>query len=153
MRLQMVADLRYPATRRLHLDSMDRIEKQVTLLAPMSRVWRAITDARELADWFGVNMEGGFAVGKAIPGILNIELDEAATMNHQRRIGVSSSKVRQPENGFVFCIVERIEAGRYFSFRWIPYGIDTDINVESEPTTVVNFYLKEIAEGTLLTIV
>ena len=62
------------------MDSMDKIEKQVTLPAPVSRVSRAITDAREVADRFGVNLEDGFAAGKAITGIFNIELDDAAIM-------------------------------------------------------------------------
>jgi hypothetical protein len=86
------------------MDLMDRIEKQVTLLAPVSRVWPAITDARAFADRFGVNLEGGFGVGKAITGTFNKELDEAAIMEHQRTIGVSPSKVRQPENGFGFAL-------------------------------------------------
>jgi len=52
-----------------------------------------------------------------------------------------------------FCTVERIEPQRYFSFRWIPYGIDAEADVANEPTTLVEFRLEPVAEGTLLTIV
>ena len=31
----------------------DRIEKQIELKAPVSRVWRALTDYREFGEWFG----------------------------------------------------------------------------------------------------
>ena len=36
----------------------DRIEKKVTLGAPRSRVWRAITTAQEFGAWFGVKLDG-----------------------------------------------------------------------------------------------
>jgi uncharacterized protein YndB with AHSA1/START domain len=30
----------------------DRIEKRIELKAPVSRVWRALTDYREFGEWF-----------------------------------------------------------------------------------------------------
>ena len=36
----------------------DRIEKRIELTAPVSRVWRALTDYREFGTWFKVNIEG-----------------------------------------------------------------------------------------------
>ena len=36
----------------------DRIEKQIELQAPVSRVWRALTDHREFGEWFRVKLEG-----------------------------------------------------------------------------------------------
>ncbi|HTM21447.1 MAG TPA: SRPBCC domain-containing protein, partial [Kofleriaceae bacterium] len=41
----------------------------------------------------------------------------------------------------------------YFSFRWIPYGIDAEADPEREPTTLVEFRLEPVGEGTQLTIV
>ena len=41
-----------------------RIEKQVTLRAPLARVWRAVSDAKEFGVWFGVSLEGPFVAGK-----------------------------------------------------------------------------------------
>jgi len=62
----------------------DRIEKVVTLRAPVSRVWRAITDATEFGRWFGVKLDGVFAPGKTITGTFDEGLaDEAALMEHQ----------------------------------------------------------------------
>lgn len=131
----------------------DKIEKQVSLNAPLARVWHAITDAGEFSRWFGVTLTGEFAVGQTITGSFNSEFDETAIMEQQRKLGVPPSRIRQPENGFVFCTVERIEPKCYFSFRWIPYGIDADIDPATEPTTLVEFHLKEVANGTRLTIV
>ena len=47
---------------------MDRIEKQVLLRAPRSRVWRALTDPRQFGEWFGVNVTGPFAPGRRVKG-------------------------------------------------------------------------------------
>ena len=46
----------------------DRIEKKVVLRAPRSRVWRAIANAEEFGEWFGVKLEGTFAEGATIRG-------------------------------------------------------------------------------------
>jgi uncharacterized protein YndB with AHSA1/START domain len=34
------------------------IEKQIELKAPLSRVWRALTDYREFGEWFRVKLDG-----------------------------------------------------------------------------------------------
>ena len=133
--------------------STDRIEKRVTLRAPVSRVWRAIADAQEFGRWFGFRLEGAFVEGKAIRGTFDGALDEAAIVDHQKSLGLRPSKVRLPGENAVFCTVERIQPEQYFSFRWIPYGIDAEADPENEPTTLVEFRLVEVAEGTVLTIV
>jgi uncharacterized protein YndB with AHSA1/START domain len=61
--------------------------------------------------------------------------------------------VKLPDKNTVFCTVERIEPEHYFSFRWIPYGIDAEADPQNEPTTLVEFRLEKVAEGTLLTII
>src|SRR4051812_40206530 len=50
------------------MSSTDRIQKQVRLKAPRSRVWRALTDAQEFGTWFRVKLETGFAVGQVACG-------------------------------------------------------------------------------------
>ena len=132
--------------------SYDKIEKRVTLRAPVSRVWRAISDAQEFGKWFGFELHGPFVEGKTITGTFEGKIDEAAIMEHQKQVGLKPSKVKLPPNNSVFCTVERIEPERYFSFRWIPYGIDAEIDPANEPTTLVEFRLEPIAEGTRLTI-
>jgi uncharacterized protein YndB with AHSA1/START domain len=131
----------------------DRIERQVLLRAPMSRVWRAIADAREFGRWFGVELSGEFAAGQTLTGTFGEELNEEAILEFQKKLGLPPSRVRRPEENMVFCTVERIEAPRYLSFRWIPYGVDAEIDPQTEPTTLVEFRLEQAAEGTLLTIV
>jgi len=130
----------------------DRIEKVVTLRAPVSRVWRAIADAREFGRWFGVALDGDFVAGEPIHGTFEMKIDEAALMARQAQLGVTPSKLRWPAPHAVFGTVERIEPERYFSFRWVPFGIDADADPEHEPTTLVEFQLEPVPEGTKLTI-
>lgn len=131
----------------------DRIEKQIVLRASPSRVWDAISDAEEFGSWFGVRLRGGFAPGRTVTGIFDAELDEGAIVAHQKRMGLTPSKVRMPEPNAVFCTVERVEPETYFSFRWIPYGIDAEADPDNEPTTLVEFTLEPVPEGTRVTIV
>jgi uncharacterized protein YndB with AHSA1/START domain len=133
--------------------STDRIEKQITLRAPVSRVWRAIADAQEFGRWFGFEITGSFAEGKSMKGVFQGKLDEAALIEHQKSLGLRPTKLKLPDENTSFCTVERIEPERYFSFRWIPYGIDAEADLENEPTTLVEFRLEAVGEGTLLTIV
>ena len=112
--------------------STDRIEKRVVLRAPRARVWRAITNAQEFGAWFRVNLEGAFAEGATIRGRITHPGYEHLTME---------------------VLVERIEPERYFSYRWHPYPIDPKKDYSVEPTTLVEFMLEEMDDGTAVTIV
>ena len=46
----------------------DRIEKRIEIDAPVSRVWRAITDHVEFGEWFRVKLEGPFVAGRVSRG-------------------------------------------------------------------------------------
>jgi uncharacterized protein YndB with AHSA1/START domain len=135
------------------MSSSDRIEKKVTLRAPVSRVWRALTDAQEFGQWFGVKLTGPFIAGKTITGVFDESLDEAAIMEFQKSRGIPPHAIKMPDRNAVFCTVLRIEPEHTFSFRWIPYGIDAAIDPQHEPTTLVEFHLEKVDDGTLLTIV
>jgi uncharacterized protein YndB with AHSA1/START domain len=135
------------------METFDRIEKRINLRAPLSRVWQAIANAREFGRWFGIDLEGEFVAGKPIIGTFSVALNEAAIRDYQRKLGLPPSNVKLPDKSIVFCTVERIEPEQYFSFRWIPYGIDADVDPESEPTTLVEFRLVKVEDGTVLTIV
>jgi uncharacterized protein YndB with AHSA1/START domain len=113
------------------MTSTDRIEKQVFLKAPRSRVWRAVVDADEFGAWFGVRLQGAFAEGVTIRGQITYPGYEHVTMEMR---------------------VERIEPERYFAYRWHPYAIDPAVDYSSEPTTLVEFTLEEAEGGTRLTI-
>ena len=46
-----------------------------------------------------------------------------------------------------------MEPNRRLSWRWHPAAIDANVDYSSEPTTLVEFELKEVQGGTLLTVV
>ena len=135
------------------MDSTPRIEKTVTLKAPQSRVWRALTDFREFGQWFGLELAGPFVEGRPVAATFNQPCDEAAIGAMQQRLGLSPAPIRQPPPGFTFCTVERIRPESDFSFRWIPFGIEAGIDPATEPTTLVEFHLEPVEGGTRLVIV
>ena len=134
------------------MDLQDKIEKRVTLRAPVSRVWKAIADAREFGRWFGVTLADEFAAGKTITGTWDLEFDQAAMVQFQKQAGVATSAVKLRGPNAVYGTVERTEPESYFSFRWVPYGIDAEADPQNEPTTLVEFRLAKVADGTELTI-
>jgi uncharacterized protein YndB with AHSA1/START domain len=110
----------------------DRIEKQVVLRAPRATVWRALTSAEEFGSWFGAKVAGPFAPGARVRGPITHKGYEHLTMDFT---------------------IERMEPERLFSWRWHPYAIDPGVDYTTEPTTLVTFELKDVPEGTLLTVV
>ena len=104
----------------------DRIETRVEVNAPRSRVWRAVSTAKEFETWFGIQLDGEFTAGATVRGRITIK-GEPLTLD----LGV-----------------ERIEPEHYFSYRWHPYAIDPKVDYSKEPTTLVEFRLDEIANGT-----
>jgi uncharacterized protein YndB with AHSA1/START domain len=109
----------------------DRIEKRISLKAAPARVWRAISDARELGTWFGVDLRDDFAPGATVRGKLTIKGYEHVTLE---------------------MTIERIERERLFSFRWHPYALDPSVDYSKEPATLVEFRLEPEGEGTLLVV-
>jgi uncharacterized protein YndB with AHSA1/START domain len=129
--------------------STDRIEKTVTLKAPVGRVWRALTDAKEFSQWFGIALDGPFVVGKPVHGVFPGGADDVpdelrqAIASEEKRLGLSAGKVKMPPADAVFCVVERMEPEHTFAFRWVPYGIDGSIaDLKNEPMTLVEFHLE-----------
>jgi uncharacterized protein YndB with AHSA1/START domain len=120
----------------------DRIEKKITLRAPVSRVWRAISDAREFGTWFGVDFDGPFVAGALITGRIT-----------PTKVDPEVAKLQEAHKGKAFDFtVDRIEPERLFSFRWHPFAIDPGVDYSKEPATLVVFELAEVQGGTLLTI-
>jgi uncharacterized protein YndB with AHSA1/START domain len=110
----------------------DRIEKSIVLDAPRARVFRALTDSREFGAWFGAVFDGAFAPNRAMRGKITTRGYDHLTIE---------------------ILVERIEPGRLFSFRWHPYAIDPAVDYSQEPTTLVTFTLEDAPGGTRLTVV
>lgn len=109
----------------------DIIEKRIELKAPVSRVWRALTDHREFGTWFRVKLETPFEPDKVARGQITYPGYEHLTFE---------------------VTVEKMQPESYFSFRWHPYAIDPDIDYSGEPTTLVEFRLEPKGAGTLLTV-
>lgn len=113
------------------ITNTDRIQKQVTLRAPRSRVWRAIVNAEEFGKWFRAALEGPFVEGSPIRGRITYPGYEHLTFEWH---------------------VEKIQPENYFAFRWHPYAVDPQTDYSSEPTTLVEFRLEDVDGGTLVTI-
>jgi uncharacterized protein YndB with AHSA1/START domain len=107
----------------------DRIEKQIELRAPVSRVWRALTDYREFGEWFGVKLDGPFVPGHASRGRITHPGYEHITWE---------------------AVVQAMEPERLFSFTWHPYAVDPKMDYSKETPTLVEFRLEKTAGGTLL---
>jgi uncharacterized protein YndB with AHSA1/START domain len=110
----------------------DRIEKNVDLAAPVSRVWRAITDYKEFGQWFNVRLDGPFKVGATTTG--NITYPGYEHMKWES-------------------LTERMEHERLFAFSWPPSAVDPDTTYDDDAKVVVEFRLQPIQNGTQLTII
>jgi uncharacterized protein YndB with AHSA1/START domain len=115
----------------MNASSTDRIEKQIELKASPARVWRALTDHQEFGQWFGVNLESPFVVGKTTRGRITYPGYEHLVME---------------------VVVEKMERERLFSYRWHPYAVDPKVDYSKEPPTLVEFRLEKTTTGTLLRI-
>lgn len=109
----------------------NRIEKQIEIKAPVSRVWRALTDYREFGAWFRVKLEKPFVAGEIAQGNLEYPGYE------QLKWTVT---------------VQKIEPERLFSFTWHPYAIDPQVDYSDETPTLVEFRLEKTETGTRLTV-
>lgn len=108
-----------------------RIVKKVELKAPVSRVWRALSDHEEFGAWFRVRLDGPF-----VPG------------------SISTGRMTYPgyEHYPWLATVEKMEPERLLSFRWHDFDEASGVAVGDQPTTLVEFRLEPVEGGTLLTI-
>ena len=114
------------------MSETDRIEKSIELKAPLSRVWKALTDHEAFGTWFRVKLDGPFVPGE-----------------------VSRGRITYP--GFEHvewrAVVQKMEPERLFSFTWHPYAVDPNTDYSQEAPTLVTFTLEATATGTLLRVV
>jgi uncharacterized protein YndB with AHSA1/START domain len=107
----------------------DRIEKETLIRAPRAKVWRALTDSRQFGQWFKAEIDDPFVAGQPARGRITHPGYEHLKME---------------------LFIERIEPESYFSYRWHPYAVDPQTDYSQEPTTLVEFELEEVPEGTRL---
>jgi uncharacterized protein YndB with AHSA1/START domain len=106
-----------------------KIEKRIELKAPVSKVWRALTDYREFGEWFRVKLEEPFVLGQEARGQILHPGYEHITWR---------------------AVIQKMEPERLFSITWHPYAVDPKVDYSKETPTQVEFRLEEIAGGTLL---
>jgi uncharacterized protein YndB with AHSA1/START domain len=107
----------------------NQIEKRIEINAPVSRVWRALTDYREFGEWFRVKLEGPFVPGQ-----------------------VSRGQITHPgyEHVVFQVVVQKMEPEHLFSYTWRPFAIDPKVDYSNETPTLVEFRLEKAPGGTLL---
>jgi uncharacterized protein YndB with AHSA1/START domain len=121
----------------------DRIEKEVVLKAPLERVWRAISDAEEFGQWFGVRFDGPFVPGASVTGVIT-----------PTTVDDDVAKAQEPHAGKADTWqIVAVEPKRRLAFRWHPYAVEPGVDYSDEPTTLVEFTLDEVADGVKLSIV
>ena|ERR1051326_2340305 len=102
------------------MDIPDTIEREMTLTAPVERVWAALTDPKELVKWFGDGAEVDLRPGGAM----------LLSFGHDR----------------VPAVVEAVEPMRRFAYWWTP-GDGSGQPVTEESRTLVDFTLAPTADG------
>ena len=110
----------------------DRIEKTVELKAPVSRVWRALTDHKEFGTWFRAELDVPFVLGKTTrarsiyPGYEHIKWEMRIT---------------------------QMDPERVFAFTGGVYDTKPGDACAADPPTTTTFTLEPIAGGTRLRVV
>lgn len=105
------------------------IEKRIELKAPISKVWRALTDYRQFGEWFRVKLDGPFVPGEVSTG-------------HITYPGYEHLKWE--------AVVKTMEPEKLFSYTWHPYAVDPNMDYSKETPTLVEFRLEKTDTGTLL---
>jgi len=107
----------------------DRIERDVYIAAPVSRVWEVVTEPKHVGMWFG-NGE---------PAEIDLRPGGRIVFDHG-------------DHGKLPAVVEKVEEHRYFSFRWAAH--DSGGREPTAPNaTLVEFTLEPEGEGTRLRVI
>lgn len=109
----------------------NQIKKQIEIKAPVSRVWRALTDYREFGEWFRVKLVGPFVKGVMSTGHMTYPGYEHLPWE---------------------AVVQEIQPEQLFSFSWHPNAGEPNYDYSKESSTVLEFRLEPTATGSLLTV-
>ena len=110
----------------------DRIGRKILLKAPRAHIWRALSNAEEFGNWFGVALQGkSFRAGERVQGHVTYPGYERVIFD---------------------VLIERMEPETLLSWRRHPAAVDPAVEYSTEPTTLVVFELQETQNGTLLSI-
>jgi uncharacterized protein YndB with AHSA1/START domain len=106
----------------------DNIVREITVKAAKERVYKAITDPKQIITWFPDAIEGTLEVGQRPILIFTKE-------NHKTQIYVEAAKPFD-----------------YFAYRWVPGSTGIVGDVLTVPSTLVEFHIEESVEGTKVTV-
>jgi uncharacterized protein YndB with AHSA1/START domain len=109
----------------------DKIERSITIKAPIERVWEAISDHQQFGEWFRVALDQPFEAGKPSTGHITHPGYEHIRWNAE---------------------VVAVDPPSRLALRWHPYAIDPDADYSSEPQTLVEFRLTPKGNSTELTV-
>lgn len=110
------------------LAMQDSIVREITVKASKERVYKAITDPKEIISWFPDAVEDGtLEVGQRPIFVFSNE-------EHKTRIYVEAARPFE-----------------YFAYRWVPGGAGITGDVLAVPNTLVEFYIVELEVGTKIT--
>jgi uncharacterized protein YndB with AHSA1/START domain len=110
----------------------DAIRKSTHIDVPIDRVWRAVSDHREFGEWFKVALDQPFEAGQPSTGRLTYPGFEHMAWTAE---------------------VVAVEPPHRLAFRWHPYALDPKVDYSREPTTLVEFLLREADGGTEVEVV
>ena len=109
----------------------DSIERQITLRAPKERVYRAITDPKQIISWFPDAIDGTLEAG-------------------------ATPKIHFGKDTVYQIYVVAAHPHDYFAYRWVPGNADGSDgfigDVLAVPNTLVEFRLADDPNGTALTL-
>ena len=109
------------------MTTVDEIRREIELPHRPERVWQAITDPAQVAQWFGDHVQ--------------YELTPGAPMY-----------MKWDELGEVSGRIETIEPISLFAFRWRVTGIPESEPMSDQNSTLVTYYLEPLPVGTRLTV-
>ena len=107
----------------------DVIIREITVKATKERVYRAITDPKEIITWFPDAVEGGTL--------------EAG----QRPIFIFENGAHKSQT-----YIEAARPFEYFAYRWVPGSAGIVGDVLAVPNTLVEFHIEELEDGTKVTV-
>jgi uncharacterized protein YndB with AHSA1/START domain len=113
------------------ITELSRIDRTIEIKAVPERVWRALTNSKELSAWFQVEIEG--------------------EISPDREVWMTSVHTGHVGQRFLVKVVE-MTPPRRFVWQWHPGEVDPAIDYSREPRTTVTFTLEPTAVGTRLSV-
>jgi uncharacterized protein YndB with AHSA1/START domain len=110
---------------------LSRIDRTIHVKASPDRVWRALTNAGELSEWFQVRIEGDIAPDTEV-WMTSVNPEHAG-----QRFRVRFTAMVAPHR---------------FVWEWHPGEVDPNVDYSREPRTTVTFTLEPSESGTRLTV-